>query len=84
MSKRHRDLLMLSCAILLAGAGPSFGWGDEGHEIVATVAAKILKMDGATATLQKVNALLAMDHTGLVPDTGMRSKPRPPTGLRDR
>jgi hypothetical protein len=40
--------------------GPGFGWGDEGHQIVATIAANILKTENP-ATLDKANAMLAAD-----------------------
>lgn len=38
----------------------SFAWGDEGHRIVALVAAKILSTD-SPETLQKLNSILATD-----------------------
>jgi S1/P1 Nuclease len=73
MRASHRNMIGLTCAAWLMSTGVGFGWGDEGHEIVATVAASILKTE-SPATLQKVNALLAMDHTGLVPNTGIASE----------
>jgi hypothetical protein len=45
---------------LTLGCGPSFGWGNEGHEIVATVAANVLQQE-SPGTLKKVNNLLAKD-----------------------
>jgi hypothetical protein len=73
MKRSYCNMLRVACATLLMGAGPGFGWGDEGHEIVATVARNILKTE-SPATLQKVNAFLAMDGTRLVPDTGIASE----------
>ena len=73
MKRSYRNMLGLTCASLLMSAGPGFGWGNEGHEIVATVAADILKTE-SPATLESINALLAMDGTGLVPDKGIASE----------
>jgi hypothetical protein len=73
MKRGYCHLLGVTCATLLMSAGPGFGWGDEGHEIVATVAANILKTE-SPAALQKINALLAMDRTGLAHDTGIASE----------
>jgi|SRR5262252_814198 len=73
MKRSYRKMLGLTCASLLMSAGPGFGWGNEGHEIVAIVAANILKAE-SPATLETINALLAMDRTGLVPDKGIASE----------
>lgn len=54
----------LICAITALGITPSFGWGNDGHKIVATVAAKILARDNPSV-LRKVNRLLATDRSGL-------------------
>src|SRR6266446_1667910 len=54
----------LTCAMVALGVTPSFDWGDDGHKIVATVAANILAVDNSTV-LRKVNRLLATDRTGL-------------------
>jgi S1/P1 Nuclease len=73
MHRHYRNVLGLTCATLLMSAGQGFCWGDEGHETVATVAANILKTE-SPATLQKINALLEMDSTGFVHDTGIASE----------
>jgi hypothetical protein len=70
MTGSYCNLFGVIAATLLASAGSGYGWGDEGHEIVATIAANILATE-SPATLEKINALLAMDRTGLVPDTGI-------------
>jgi len=44
----------------------SFAWGDEGHRIVALVAAKILSTD-SPETLQKLNSILATDSPAAWP-----------------
>jgi len=41
-------------AVVLA-SGPSFGWGSEGHEYVATLAGKILEADSPD-TLRRVTS----------------------------
>lgn len=73
MKRSYCNMFGVALAALLMSEGPGFGWGDEGHEIVATVAANILKTE-SPATLQKVNALVAMDRTGLVRGTGIASE----------
>src|SRR5579871_2166490 len=42
---------------------PAYAWGDEGHEIVGLIAQHYL----TPAVTAKVNAILATDNTGLVP-----------------
>ncbi len=73
MKRSYRNIVGLTGACLLMSIGPGFGWGNEGHEIVATIAANILKAE-SPATLEKVNALLGTDVTGLVPDKGIASE----------
>jgi len=73
MRKNHRIFFALTCTSVLVAVGPAFGWGDEGHEIVATVAANILKTD-SSGTLQQISSLLAMDNTKLAKDTGIASE----------
>jgi hypothetical protein len=69
----YRTLLVSTFLTLSVSAGPSFGWGDEGHKIVATVAASVLKTEGSP-TLQKLSAILAADGTHLTDDTGIASE----------
>jgi hypothetical protein len=57
-------LLSATSLALTLGCGPSFGWGNEGHEIVATVAAGLLEQD-SPGTLKSVNALLKKDTSDL-------------------
>lgn len=73
MYSGYRTLLASTFMTMLISAGPGFGWGDEGHEIVATVAANILKSDSPLA-LQKVNKMLVGDDTHLAHDTGIASE----------
>jgi hypothetical protein len=72
MKRSYCTKLGMMCAILLMSRGPGYSWGDEGHKIVATVAANILKTE-SPATVQKINALLATDNTRLLPDDGIAS-----------
>src|SRR3974390_626331 len=51
-------------------SSPSYGWGDEGHEIVGLIADHYL----TPAVRQKVQNLLAQDSSGLTPDTGIASE----------
>jgi hypothetical protein len=57
-------LLGATSLALTLGCGPGFGWGNEGHEIVATVAAGLLEQD-SPETLKRVNNLLKKDTSGL-------------------
>jgi hypothetical protein len=63
----------LSLALLTALPQQASAWGDEGHEIVATVAANILKAE-SPSSLRKINALLTTDKSNLVLDTGIASE----------
>jgi hypothetical protein len=49
---------------------PACAWGDEGHRIVARIAEHYL----TPAARARVEALLATDRSGLVPDTSMESE----------
>ena len=61
--------LWLIIALLLR-ASPACAWGDEGHAVIARIALHYL-----TPTVQaRVQALLATDQSGLVPDTGLVSE----------
>jgi hypothetical protein len=51
----------LATAALALGTCPGFGWGNEGHEIIATIAANVLQED-SPATLEKIKAILADDN----------------------
>jgi hypothetical protein len=73
MYSGHRALVASTFMTLVISAGPSFGWGDEGHKIVATVAASLLKAE-SPLTLQKINAILAADGTRLTDDTGIANE----------
>jgi S1/P1 Nuclease len=57
-------LLGATCLALTLGCGPGFGWGNEGHEIIATVAASLLEQDSPDV-LKSVKALLAKDTSDL-------------------
>jgi hypothetical protein len=67
MSGYCRALLSLS---LLLSAPPARAWGDEGHVVIARIAAHYLR----PAVLPRVQALLATDRSGLVPDTDIGSE----------
>jgi hypothetical protein len=56
--------LMMGSVGLALGCGPSFGWGNDGHEIVALVAESILKKESPDA-LAQVRALLKKDKDDL-------------------
>jgi hypothetical protein len=58
------------CCALAAWAPRAQAWGDEGHQIVALIAQHYLE---ARVRL-RVEALLATDDTGLVPDRSMASE----------
>jgi hypothetical protein len=58
-----RSLFLIPLA-LIAFTGSARAWGNEGHEIVATVAASWLKSE-SPETLRKVNALLKRDTDDL-------------------
>jgi hypothetical protein len=73
MKRGYCNMVGVTCAALLMSVVPGFGWGDEGHEIVGIVASNILKTE-SPETLERINALLAMDRTGLVPGTGIASE----------
>jgi hypothetical protein len=61
--------LLLLLAVLLP-APPVLAWGDEGHAVIARIAAHYL-----TPTVRlRVQALLATDQSGLVPDTDIGSE----------
>jgi hypothetical protein len=62
--------LTLVLALLLLRAGPACAWGDEGHAVIARIALHYL----TPAVQQRVQALLASDHSGLVADTGLASE----------
>jgi hypothetical protein len=49
---------------LLLGCGPCLAWGNEGHEIIGTVAAGVLQQESPD-TLKRVKALLRRDHGDL-------------------
>jgi hypothetical protein len=57
--------VVLGCAPLVA-----WSWGDEGHEIVGLVADHYLE----SSTRDRLNALLASDHSGLTADSGIASE----------
>ena len=61
MLKQMLTTATLAALGLALATGPSFGWGKEGHEIVATIAANILA-DDSPDTLDKVKAILAKDN----------------------
>jgi hypothetical protein len=55
-----------ACLVLNSGLhGSAHAWGDEGHEIIALIAAHYLE----PAVRAKVDAILAADETHLTPDT---------------
>jgi hypothetical protein len=56
---------MLACLPMAA-----WSWGDEGHEIVGLVADHYL----TSAARDRLNALLATDHSALTADTGIASE----------
>jgi hypothetical protein len=60
MLRRIVTTAAAAAAAVAFATGPGFGWGNEGHEIVATVAATILSQD-SPATLDKVKAILATE-----------------------
>jgi hypothetical protein len=53
------------CVLLQFVITPAYGWGDEGHEVVAMIADHYLE----PAVRVKVNAILAGDATRLTPNT---------------
>jgi hypothetical protein len=57
-------LLGASSLTFILGCGPGFGWGNEGHEIVANVAASLLEQDSPDV-LNTVKALLRKDPSDL-------------------
>src|SRR5882762_2530260 len=63
MQKIARLLVPAGIALLL-GCSPCLAWGNEGHEIIGTVAANILQ-DDSPETLKRVKALLRRDHGDL-------------------
>jgi hypothetical protein len=67
--KRPWALLPLVAALVLHAA-PASAWGDEGHAVIALIAAH----DLTPAVQERVQALLARDDSGLVPDTGIESE----------
>ncbi len=69
MIARSRALLLLT-AVLLLPAPPALAWGDEGHAVIARIAAHFL----TPAVLRRVQGLLATDDSGLVADTGLDSE----------
>lgn len=58
---RHATLGLLVSATCLSAAPSAFAWGDEGHEIVATIADHYL----TSQTRAAVNAILRTDTSGL-------------------
>jgi hypothetical protein len=56
--------VVVAAALLTLGCTPSFGWGNDGHEIVALVAESILKKESPDA-LAQVRALLKKDKDDL-------------------
>jgi len=64
------SLPSLLLAALLWPAPPVLAWGDEGHAVVVRIAVHYL----TPAVLLRVQELLATDHSGLVPDTGLESE----------
>jgi hypothetical protein len=67
--------LAISAICLSAILTPAacFGWGNEGHEIVAAAAARVLA-DDDPAVLDRANALLATDTDNEWTDTDMASE----------
>jgi hypothetical protein len=57
-------LLGSTCLGLILGCGPCLAWGNEGHEIIGTVAAGILERESPD-TLKRVNAILKRDKDDL-------------------
>jgi hypothetical protein len=51
----------VAAAVVLLSASHSYGWGDEGHEVVGLIAAHYLE----SAAAQQLNALLAQDSDAL-------------------
>ncbi|WP_323118184.1 S1/P1 nuclease [Burkholderia alba] len=60
-ARRRLALELLLGATFLSVASSAFAWGDEGHEIVATIADHYL----TSQTRAAVNAILATDTSGL-------------------
>jgi hypothetical protein len=69
MIARPWTLLPLVAALVLRSP-PASAWGDEGHAVIARIAAHEL----TPAVQARVQALLARDQSGLVPDTGIESE----------
>ena len=66
--KAPKPLLLLLA--LLLRASPVCAWGDEGHAVIAHIAMHYL----TPAVQARVQALLATDQSGLVPDTSVASE----------
>jgi hypothetical protein len=65
---KHRNALWIAGAVCAAIApDAAFAWGDDGHRIVGLIAEHYL--DPAVRTA--VNAILAVDATGLTPSTAI-------------
>lgn len=65
--------LGIAAIAMMLGTGPGFGWGNEGHEIIATVVASYLKKNSPD-TLSKVRALLKRDRDNDLTDTDIASE----------
>jgi hypothetical protein len=63
----------LAAIAVVLGPSPSFGWGNEGHEIIATVAASYLQKTNPE-TLSKINSLLKRDRDNELTDTDIASE----------
>jgi len=68
MTMCPRILLLL--ALMLLPVRVALAWGDEGHAAIARIAVHYL----TPAVLARLQALLATDQSGLVPDTGIESE----------
>jgi hypothetical protein len=66
----QRWMALTICWALAAWAPRVQAWGDEGHQIVALIAQHYLE----APVKRRVEALLATDDTGLVPDRSMASE----------
>ena len=58
-------LFGILCLLIQFAITPAYGWGDEGHEVVALIADHYLE----PAVRLKVSAILAGDTTRLTPNT---------------
>ena len=61
--------LLLSCALTAALVSPAYSWGDEGHQLVARIAARSLTSNARLriAALIKNNVTAASDDLDLLP-----------------